>query len=87
MIYQISIEFDKISLNCNRCISDVDINMRSVIKELLRDPQELSNLLHGNPYDENSTMSSLNMMQAHSSMHLFNGNHDSLNSASSSIGE
>ena len=61
--------------------------MRSVIKELLRDPQELSNLLHGNPYDESSTMSSLNLMQAHNSMHFINGNHDSLNSASSSIGK
>ena len=61
--------------------------MRSVIKELLRDPQELHNLLHGNPYDESSTMSSLNMIQADNSMHFINGNHDSLNSASSSIGK
>ena len=77
----------KSTFTYNRCISDVDINMRSVIKELLRDPQELHNLLHGNPYDESSTMSSLNMIQADNSMHFINGNNDSINSASSSIGK
>ena len=74
------------SIKLYRCISDIDVNMRSAIRELLRDPQELSNLLHGNPYDESSTMSSLSMIHANNSMTMFNGNQDSLNSASSSIG-
>ena len=77
----------KLSVYLISCISDVDVNMRSVIKEIIRDPQELNSMLHGNPYDESSTMSSLSFMQANSSMMLFNGTQDSNNSASSSIGK
>ena len=60
--------------------------MRTAIKEIIRDPQELNNMLHGNSYDDSSAMSSLSFMQANSSMLVFNGTQESMNSASSSIG-
>ena len=62
--------------------------MQSAVEEMITNPDELYNILHGNPYEGNGiNLSSLNLMQNNNSMILFNGLHEPLTSASSGTGK
>jgi hypothetical protein len=62
--------------------------MQSVVEEMITNPNELNNIIHGNPYEgNNSNLSSLSFMQTNNSMILFNGLHEPLTSASSGTGK
>ena len=66
----------------NRCIADVDANMKSAIEDIIENQSELGTLLYSNVQYANGTSSSFGQIPSSINMSSFN---DTLNSASSGV--